>query len=114
MVGLVMEPTPLPVQPQSRGASKYENSSIRDVGWSVLGIGRINISSRFLRALSLAQQTHHILSDIHTNGTAQGMMIERDTTLLVYIRNIAGVVGGMPNISTATVARDILHHVGIR
>ena len=56
-----------------------------DVRCPVFGIGRVYVRSGILRTFPISQHAHEILRNIHADGTAEGMIIEGDTALRVYI-----------------------------
>src|SRR6266540_1254631 len=96
-----------------RRRKKRDCIRLWDIRWPVFGICRVYINSGVLWTFSLPRHAHYILRDIHTNGAAEGMVIEGDIASAICTRDVAGIIGGMPNVSTATIAWDILHNVRV-
>ena len=84
-----------------------------DVGRSVFGISRVYVRPGILRAFAIVQHTHHILGDVHADGTAEGMIVEGDLPIGIHIRNIAIVIGSVTDVAASAIAGNILHDVGI-
>src|SRR5215204_5855565 len=70
---------------------------------SVFGIGHVYICPGILRTLPILQHAEHILCDVHTDGTAESVIVEGDISLLIHARNIAIVIRGVTDISATTV-----------
>ena len=76
-VGLAAAQTPPPVQPLQGGEeTKRDRMELGNIGRAVFGVGRIYIYPGFLRTFSFPQHPHDILSNIHADGTAKGMIIK--------------------------------------
>lgn len=86
---------------------------LRDVGLPVLGIRRVYVRSGILWAFAIVQHAHDILRNIHTDGTAEGMILEGDIALRVHIRDITIVIRCVTDITTAAIAGNILHDVRV-
>src|SRR5215212_4945642 len=95
-----------------RRRSKRE-CMLGDIGWTILCVGRINVGSGFLRTFPLPQHARDILGNVHANGTAESMIIKCEAAFGIYLRNVAGVIGGVTNISASTVTRNVFHHIRV-
>ena len=84
-----------------------------NVGWIVLCVGSIHISSNFLWTSALLNQAHRVLGDIHAYGATQGMGVKSDTALIVCVLDIARIIGCVPNPSAAAKARDFLQYIRV-
>ena len=82
---LAVEQKLLPVQPLRKGEGANENAFLGNIGWTVLGVGRVDVGSGFLRTFPILQQSHHILCDIYTDGTTEGMIVESEFTFVIYL-----------------------------
>ena len=82
---LAVEQKPPPAQPLQRREEANENAFLGNIGWTVLGVGRVDEGSGFLRTFPILQQSHHILGDIYTDGTTEGMIVESEFTFVIYL-----------------------------
>ena len=64
---------------------KREFMKLRNVRWTVFGIGCIYVCPGFCRRLSLLQHPHDILRNVYANGTAEGMIVKGDIALRIHI-----------------------------
>src|SRR5512134_3092401 len=87
--GLEVERKPLPAQLLLTGEEANKNAFLRDVGWTVLRISRIDGCSGFPRTFPIFQHAHNVLGNIHTDRTTEGMIIKANVACLIHIRDIA-------------------------
>jgi hypothetical protein len=90
-----------------------KNAFLGDIRRTILRVGGINVGSCFLRTLTIFQDTHDILGNIHTDGATKGMVIERDPAPTVYLGNITIIVRFVTYLSTAAIAGNIFHDIWV-
>ena len=84
-----------------------------DVGGSVLGIRCVDVNPGILRTFAVPQHAHHILGDVHADGTAEGMVVEGDVVFVIDVRDVAIVIGSVTDVAASAVAGNIFHDVGV-
>lgn len=78
------------------------------IGWTVLGIGVINILSDFRDRFALIEEPHHVTRDIHTDASAKRVAIENGLPICSAAGDIALIIILVPDRAAAAVAGNLL------
>ena len=79
----------------------------RHVRWTELGIRVIDVLADFRDGFPLIEQPHHVTRDIHTDASAERVVIENRLPVCSTAGDIALVIILVPDRTAATVARDL-------